>query len=129
MNLKNVRIAAGFQGKQVAIHLRKIIDRRIEPGLYCKMEAGLCLPTPAQFRIICQLLKAEPASIYARQEVDFGIGTSWPPKAPSKPTDPDIYKLTVRLPLSLASGLSAKLKRNGYPSIKAFICDCIRKLK
>lgn len=128
MNLKRVRLAARFQGKQVAEYL-KIIDVRIDPPLYSRMESGLCLPTPEQFRMLCQLFGVDPASIYTRQEVDFGIRANKPPKALLEPKLPVIYKLTVRLPLPLASGLSAKLRRNGYPSITAFVCDCIRRLK
>lgn len=128
MKLKEARIAAGYQGKQIAIALCKSIDRRIDPALYSKMESGLCLPTPIQFRKICSLLNTEPTTILTPADVDFGLRPARPPRAPGDQLEPDTYKLTVRLPLPLASGLSAKLKRNGYPSITAYICACIRQL-
>ena len=129
MSLKNARLAANFTGQQVAKLLHKAIDHRIEPGLYSKMEAGLCLPTPAQFKLICSLLGMKPSDIYRKEDVDFGITINKPSTALKAPLEPDTYKLTVRLPLPLVDGLQARLKRNGFPSITAYICDCIRRLK
>lgn len=127
MKLRQIRLAANFQGRQVAKEL-KIIDPRIDAPLYSKMESGLCLPTPEQFKLLCRLFGVDPDSVYTKQDVDLGIGSHKLPRLPKEHPVPDVYKLTVRLPLTLASGLSAKLKRNGYPSITAYICACIRQL-
>lgn len=38
------------------------------------------------------------------------------------------FKLTVRLPDALATGLRERLRRKGYESITAYIVDCIEQL-
>lgn len=127
MKLKKVRIAKGYQAKQVAAFLKRSVDNRLDSSLYSKMENGVCLPTPKQFRKICFFFGVEPTDIYTKEDVDFGLDRKRV-KRDQADRDVDIYKLTVRLPIALATGLQAKVRRNGFPSITAYICECIKKL-
>jgi len=125
MNLKRAREKAGLNQIDVIPALKKI-EPRMDDALYSKMENYRCLPTPEQFRMLCQMFSAKPNDIYSREEVDFGVRAHRPSKNGSDRNEPDTYKLTVRVPLALASGLSAKLHYLGYPSITAYVCRALQ---
>ena len=129
MSLRDARLHANLKGHHVSKYLQLTVDRRIDSGLYSKMENNLCRPTPKQFKVICEFLGVDPSEIYSREDVDYGISSQKPSEAVQTMKKQTEYKLTVRLPLVLAKNLNVKLSRNGYPSITAFVCDSIRNLK
>lgn len=121
MNLKRAREKAGLNQIDI-IPALKTIEPRMDGALYSKMENYRCLPTPEQFRLLCQRYGASPNDIYSKDEVDFGIYPHRTRKAGTDRNEPDTYKLTVRVPMALASDLQQHLLDLGYPSITAYVC-------
>lgn len=128
MNLLKTRITTGLKQPDIVEKLRST-DKRIDIPLYSKIENNVCLPTPEVFRQLCTILNCQPEDVYSKDEVDFGITLKSKHKAFQIIGPIESYKLTVRVPIALASGFGEALKQSGYPSVTAFICDCIRNLK
>lgn len=128
MNLRKFRLAANLQQSDVVAHI-KTTEPRFDVSLYSKIENHLCLPTVTDFRAICELIQADPNDIYCSHEVDFGLGRQSAIKTAGLTKVTDSYKLTVRVPVALASGFNEALREQGYPSVTAWVCDCIRDLK
>jgi transcriptional regulator with XRE-family HTH domain len=121
MRLKEIRLAQGIKQPQIVEQIRRI-EPRIQVSDISRYETYLSLPTPAQLQIICQTLSADPDEIYTKEEMDLAGCSKISHSSTEKQTnEPNTYKLTVRLPQALASGLKTKLAVCGYNSITGWI--------
>ena len=67
---KKVMQTKGIQQKEVldAVHH---VDARVDKPLLSKIVNDVCLPTPQQFKVICDTLVCAPSDIYDPREVAF----------------------------------------------------------
>lgn len=67
---KKVMQTKGIQQKEVldAVHR---VDARVDKPLLSKIVNDVCLPTPQQFKVICDTLVCAPSDIYDPREVEF----------------------------------------------------------
>ena len=68
---KKVMQTKGIQQKEVldAVHR---VDARVDKPLLSKIVNDVCLPTPQQFKVICDTLVCAPSDIYARHKCTYG---------------------------------------------------------
>ena len=128
MNLKEHRLAKKLSQPQMAAVLQAV-EPRIRTADVCRYETGVCLPTPAQLKLICQLIEADPDEIYSREEMDLAgcLKIGFPARGKAK-DGADVYKLTVRLPKGSCKGLQAKVSACGYSSITGWLEHCVNVL-
>ena len=107
VHLEAAREAAGIKQKETLSILRQV-EPRVDKPMVSKYENGVCIPTPSQLSALCALYGCPLSELYGAR--------------------PGTYKLTVRLPDALATGLRERLRRKGYESITAYIVDCIEQL-
>lgn len=116
MRLQEAREAAGLTG-QVAADALRVVEPRIRRSDISRYENGVCLPTPKQFHHLAVLYGVR---------VDFGIHR--PRKAEKSEEAQQYYKLTVRLPMECARGLTEELMVLGHESVTAWIKKCRKNL-
>lgn len=125
MRLKEARERAGLTGQAAAIALKQA-EPRICRSDISRYENGVCLPTPAQFRRLKSLYGVRAEDLATPEEVDFGIHR--PRKAEKSEEAQQYYKLTVRLPMECARGLTEELLVLGHESVTAWIKKCRKNL-
>lgn len=67
---KKVMQTKGIQQKEVldAVHR---VDARVDKPLLSKIVNDVCLPTPQQFKVICDTLVCAPSDIYDRAKLSL----------------------------------------------------------
>ena len=112
---KKVMQTKGIQQKEVldAVHH---VDARVDKPLLSKIVNDVCLPTPQQFKVICDTLVCAPSDIYDPREVAFmptsaaitpatNVHTA---KTRKRRQNIDIYNLTVEIPRDVAERVLSK---------------------
>ena len=128
VHLKAAREAAGIKQKET-LSILKQVEPRVDKPMVSKYENGVCIPTPSQLSALCALYGCPLSELYGAGILEyFRTGGQTARKAGTRAERPGTYKLTVRLPDALATGLRERLRRKGYESITAYIVDCIEQL-
>lgn len=128
VHLKAAREAAGIKQKETLSILRQV-EPRVDKPMVSKYENGVCIPTPSQLSALCALYGRPLSELYGAGILDyFRAGAAAHKKARTRAERPGTYKLTVRLPDALATGLRGRLRRSGYESITAYVVHCIEQL-
>ena len=78
--IKNRRLELGISQAEVAESLKQV-EARVDSSMVSRYEGGVCLPTPAQLKRLCEELKAEPLDLYERDALRL-----LPPRKRSKET-------------------------------------------
>lgn len=119
MRIKEKRNEKGFLQIDVC---RMLEDRGnlMDNALLSRIEHGHVMPTVRTFRLLCQILEAEPRELLDPADVDYGL------KRKSGRNPESIYKLTARLDRELVGDLEAKVKACGWMSITEWLVFCIR---
>lgn len=125
MRLQEAREAAGLTG-QVAADALRVVEPRIRRSDISRYENGVCLPTPKQFHHLAVLYGVRAEDLATPEEVDFGLHR--PRKAEKSEEAQQYYKLTVRLPMECARGLTEELMVLGHESVTAWIKKCRKNL-
>lgn len=131
---KKVMQTKGIQQKEVldAVHR---VDARVDKPLLSKIVNDVCLPTPQQFKVICDTLVCAPSDIYDPREVEFmPTSTADTPatnvhtaKTRKRRQNIDIYNLTVEIPRDVAERVfaPAALRKLGYLSKSDFVRQAV----
>ena len=98
--------------------------------LFPFIEKGNVRPTPAQFRVMCDLYGKRPSEIFSFDDVDYGILPVSAPRTAKKDGHKLRRKITVRLTDESAGWLRPEiLSACGYPSKTAWLYACVRRLE
>ena len=117
------------RSSQKAFPILRQVEPRVDKPMVSKYENGVCIPTPSQLSALCALYGCPLSELYGAGILEyFRTGGQTARKAGTRAERPGTYKLTVRLPDALATGLRERLRRKGYESITAYIVDCIEQL-
>lgn len=137
MKLQQVRKYRELMAFQVANRLAKI-DKRVDAGLYSKMENGVCLPTPPMMAELCNIFDAAVTDLYDPEEIDLlGVGAAQKDKPKFAPVISQkdvrkgcVRKIQFRLDQWACNLLASEiLAKAGYRSQTDFFYDCLRRLE
>ncbi len=128
--IKKAREAAKITQKELVLWIRDEGMSMDEPT-WSRIESKKILPTVHLLRYICYAFNVEPLDLYEKEEIDL---IHCMPKTASvtarKENRKAARKITVRITegayKSLHSGI---LEACGYPSITAWIWQCIKRLE
>jgi transcriptional regulator with XRE-family HTH domain len=122
MKLRERRLDIGKKQTEIVTAIKKR-DRRMDIGLYSKLENGYCLPTPKQMQAITSTLNCEVLDIYNREDLLLI------PRKIKVTEHKDTYKITVIVDKKYKDIMNKKvLKEFDYASITHFFRSCIAKL-
>ncbi len=128
MKLKEARIEAKLAQTDI-VPLLKAVEPRADVGVLSRYENGVCVPTPAQFRILCEAYGKEPGDLYTLDEVEYGVKARAKKKDSHKEAG---YRLFARVPQALVDDpehFKAMLAACGYTSVVAWVCQCVKRLE
>lgn len=102
---KKIMQTKGIQQKEVVDAVHRI-DHRVDKSLLSKIVNDVCLPTPQQFKTICETLACTVADIYDPREIALGNVSNDINKNTAKTharrNNIDVYNLTVEIPRDVA---------------------------
>lgn len=130
---KKIMQTKGIQQKEVVDAVHRI-DHRVDKSLLSKIVNDVCLPTPQQFKTICDTLACTVTDIYDPREIALGEVTDTVNKETAKTRarrkNIGVYNLTVEIPRDVAERVfsPAALRKFGCSKKSELIRRFILKL-
>ena len=107
---KKVMSIKGIQQKEILDKVQHV-DPRVDKSLLSKIVNDVCLPTPRQFKVICDTLVCDASDIYDPREIALGAVSAKVNASTQKTRERrqniDVYNLTVEIPRDVAERVFA----------------------
>lgn len=124
MKLQEVRKARGIEQAALAKNVG------VSVPMMSNFENYKCLPIPVTMKAICSELKCERKDIYEDKELYFPETKAGHKTKFGCRLEPDVYKLSVRLPERARKVLTQEnLEKCGYHSLKDFVWHCFMRFE